>query len=298
MSLWQTQMPLQKAKVDQWLKKLAIDLPWEGDQGAFIEEFGLGEWSDSLGTIGSGNHFAEIQKVEKILEPEFAQLLGLLPDKLQLMVHSGSRGLGERILRRHTDVYGGQGLCETSAEAKKYLASHEEALQFAKANRTLIGRRLLHAIGADGAMICDMMHNLVVQTESGWLHRKGAAPSDQPFVLIPGSRGDFSYIVRPVSNAADHGWSLAHAAGRRWDRGSTRSRLEGRYAPASLLKTRLGSRVLCENRDLLYEEAPQAYKDIDRVIQDLVDAELAKVVAVMRPVLTYKTNGERNRCKC
>lgn len=298
MGLWQSSLPVHKTKVDKWLKKLSLDLPWEGDRDAFVTEQGLPEWTDSLGTIGGGNHFAELQKVEEILDPELAQRLGLLAENLQLMVHSGSRGLGEAILRSHTDVFGGSGLADDSELGRDYQRRHDEGLFFARANRRLIARRFLDAIGAEGTQLCDMTHNSVTRTPQGWIHRKGAAPSDQDFVLIPGSRGDFSYIVHPISNSVDHGWSLAHGAGRRWDRGSTRARLEKRFSPEGLLKTKLGSRVLCDNKDLLYEEAPEAYKDIDGVIQDLVDAGLIRVVAMMRPVLTYKTDGGRSRCKC
>ena len=160
---------------------------------------------------------------------------------------------------------------------------------------TLIARRFLDGIGCDGAALCDMTHNLVVPREGGWLHRKGAAPSDPPFVLIPGSRGALSYVVHPLRDDAEHGWSLAHGAGRKWDRGSTRARLEDRYTAENLQKTRLGSRVLCADKDLLFEEAPEAYKDIDGVIADLTGLGLARVVASLRPVLTYKTDGSGRR---
>ena len=56
-----------------------------------------------------------------------------------------------------------------------------------------------------------------------------------------------------------------------------------------LQKTELGSYVICENKDLLYEEAPQAYKDIDIVVQDLVDDKIVEVIAIFRPIITYKT---------
>jgi release factor H-coupled RctB family protein len=66
-----------------------------------------------------------------------------------------------------------------------------------------------------------------------------------------------------------------------------------RFDVSELVQTSLGGRVICEERDLLYEEAPAAYKNIDAVIQDLIDAGLASVIATMRPLLTYKTRGIR-----
>ncbi|MEM7391592.1 MAG: RtcB family protein, partial [Verrucomicrobiota bacterium] len=133
-------------------------------------------------------------------------------------------------------------------------------------------------------------HNWVERGEEGWLHRKGAAPSSSRFVLIPGSRGSFSYVVRPRSNDLRHGYSLAHGAGRKWDRASVKGRLENRYRASDLEKTALGSRVICRDKDLLFQEAPEAYKAIDTVIDDMVVMGLIEVVAVLRPVLTYKTN--------
>ena len=83
-------------------------------------------------------------------------------------------------------------------------------------------------------------------------------------------------------------YSLAHGAGRKWKRSEVKPRL-AKYRPDDFLRTDLGSLVICEDKALIYEEAPQAYKNIDVVIQDMVDAGLITVLAVLRPVLTYKT---------
>ena len=295
MALSQTDLGCHKARVDKWIKRLSLDLPWEGDRDGFAAAEGLPAWSDALGTIGGGNHFAELQRVEEVLDAPLAARLGLDPACFQLMVHSGSRGLGEAILRSHTNVYGGEGIPDDTDRAAEYLRRHDDAVIFARANRRLIARRFLDGIGCGGVELCDMTHNLVTPRDGGWLHRKGAAPSDPPFVLIPGSRGTLSYVVHPLRDDAEHGWSLAHGAGRKWDRGSARARLENRYTAENLQKTKLGSRVLCADKDLLFEEAPEAYKDIDRVIADLTGLGLARVVATLRPVLTYKTDGSGRR---
>ena len=92
----------------------------------------------------------------------------------------------------------------------------------------------------------------------------------------------------PTEKTALSNHSLAHGAGRKWERGSVEAKLRNRYTKADLTRTEIGSRVLCKESKLLYEEAPQAYKDIDVVIADLVDAGLATVVATFRPILTYK----------
>src|SRR4029453_14620187 len=112
---------------------------------------------------------------------------------------------------------------------------------------------------------------------------------DSAFCGIPGSRGALSYLVRPIGDGESHAWSLAHGAGRKWNRSEARLRMRERFDVSQLVQTPLGSRVICEERDLLYEEAPAAYKKIEEVLQDLVDAGLVSVVATLRPLLTYKT---------
>lgn len=106
--------------------------------------------------------------------------------------------------------------------------------------------------------------------------------------MIPGSRGALSYVVAPVNPSPQSAYSLAHGAGRKWSRADSRGRLEKRFSPKDLTRTALGSAVICEDKALLYEEAPQAYKNIQIVIDDLVQAGLAEVLATMKPVVTYK----------
>ena len=112
-------------------------------------------------------------------------------------------------------------------------------------------------------------------------------------MVIPGSRGSLSYLVKPTGDGASHAWSLAHGAGRKWARSEARLRMRERFGPHQLLQTGLGSRVVCEERDLLYEEAPEAYKNIGAVIEDLVAAGLVSVIATFRPLLNYKTRKVR-----
>jgi len=98
-----------------------------------------------------------------------------------------------------------------------------------------------------------------------------------------------SYIVKPVGDGESHAWSLAHGAGRKWARSDARQRMRERFGMHQLVQTPLGSRVVCEERHLLYEEAPAAYKNIEAVIEDLVATGLVSVIATLRPLLTYKT---------
>jgi release factor H-coupled RctB family protein len=125
-----------------------------------------------------------------------------------------------------------------------------------------------------------------------WLHRKGASPADAGLSILPGSRGTRSYVIMPKGDTAASAWSLAHGAGRKWKRREAKDRLSGKYDLESLRQTDLGSLVICEDKDLLYEEAPQAYKNVDQVVRDLVDAGLAEIVAVTAPLITYKVRRE------
>jgi len=134
----------------------------------------------------------------------------------------------------------------------------------------------------------DICHNSVLAKEGRYLHRKGAAPSDQGLVIIPGSRGSLSYLVKPVGNFASAGHSLAHGAGRKWKRSEAMGKLSNRYKAQDLKTTALGSRVICEDKALLFEEAPEAYKDIHQVILDLEGFGLIKQVATFRPLITFK----------
>jgi release factor H-coupled RctB family protein len=223
---------------------------------------------------------------------------GLEEDRLVLLIHSGSRGVGESVLRDHINRFGANGLADDSADARHYLAQHEHALNWARANRALIARRFLSLLGEEGRPVLDLCHNSITHAVLGgqacWLHRKGAAPSDSGPVVIPGSRGTLSYLVMPCGDQEANAFSVAHGAGRKWARTDARGRLERQYSVESLQRTDFGGRVICDDKELLYEEAPQAYKNIDIVIQDLVHAGIVQVLATLRPLITYKVRSHQS----
>lgn len=293
MGLWQTDIAASKFKLDKSVKKLtSFEEPWEGDAAQELASNDLPSdlWPYALGTIGSGNHFAEFQRVETILDEKLFEQSGLNKQSVKLLVHSGSRGLGQSILERHARKYGGEGLVVGSGEFDLYVSSHDQAVHWAELNRRLIAKRFMSALRIDGARVLDICHNSVTPHDDGWLHRKGAAPSDKGLVVIPGSRGTLSYIVRPRLETADLSLlSLAHGAGRKWKRSDVKGRLSKRYSVSDLTRTPLGGRVICEDKALIFEEAPEAYKDVAVVIGDLEEAGLIDVVATLRPLITYKT---------
>lgn len=287
MGLWQSDVPLRRFKLDAAERRLrGLEEPWEGDTAALLAGAGLPPdlMGEALGTIGGGNHFAELLRIDTVFDEAMLAALGLDAARVLLMVHSGSRGLGQAILDRHR----GEGI--VAGRAIAYLAEHDTAVRWAVLNREVIAARFAERLGMTRKRLLDICHNSVTPYRAGWLHRKGAAPADSGPIVIPGSRGDMTYIVQPrAEHAAEALQSLAHGAGRKWSRNEAKGKLERRFTVADLARTGLGSRVICEDRDLIYEEAPQAYKDIHQIIRDLLDAGLIDLVATMRPLITYKT---------
>ena len=302
MGLWQTDLPRRKFKLERAAERLhGLEDPWNGELSDWRTDYGLEPTAGdaALGTIGGGNHFAEVQWVDAVMDPAALATLGIDPDQALLLVHSGSRGFGESILRAVVDQQGHHGLDPASPAAIDYLRQHDHALRWAQANRGLIAHRVLAALNAEAQRRLDSWHNLVQPLnwhgERLWLHRKGAAPADRGPVVIPGSRGSLSYLVQPHAPSEQSLFSLAHGAGRKWKRGEARGRLGGRQGAEALITTPLGGRVICEDKDLLYDEAPENYKGIERVVADLSEAGLIDVIATLRPVLTYKIRRPAHR---
>ena len=302
MGFWQTSLAVSKVNLDKMVKKLgdvesALDESWNDDisLGKNQKNISNHQFDHSLGTIGGGNHFAEFQAIDEIYERDAFNKLGLDKKRLMLLVHSGSRGLGQSILMDHVATHNHDGLETSDNGFSDYMEKHDEAVRWAELNRNLIAKRFIKAVKANGECILDINHNLVspkqVDGIEGWLHRKGATPSDNGYVVIPGSRGDYSYLVKPIASEKSL-YSLAHGAGRKWKRGECKGRLDKKYKREDLYRTSFGSRVICGNKELLYDEAPQAYKKCETVIADMEEAGLIELVARLRPVLTFKTHGE------
>jgi release factor H-coupled RctB family protein len=300
--LWQIELNARGFNAQRMVSRLDLDRAWEGDASKWLATRGIeaAGFEDSLGTVGAGNHFVEIQRVVNVTDEGRWAETGIDEARLCLLVHSGSRGLGEAIFQDHLAAHGTRGL--DGAGAESYARRHDNAVRWARANREQIAARISEQVDAEVTPILDLTHNsaspCIHDGVSAWLHRKGAAPSDQGLIVIPGSRGTATYLVQPTGDDAETAWSVAHGAGRKWTRRFARERLAERVPWNALQRTALGSVVVCADHTLLYEEAPQAYKDIERVVEDLVEAGLVTPVARLHPVLTYKTSvgsGGRSR---
>ncbi|MGJ4993775.1 RNA ligase RtcB family protein [Bradyrhizobium sp. HKCCYLS3077] len=297
MALFALDLASRRIRVDKAADRLRdIAKPHDGDIESELasHELAPSDFDASLGTIGGGNHFCELQAVEQV----FDATCGIDRDRAFLLVHSGSRGLGHALLERHvTD--GLKPLAPDSADGQAYLAAHHHALRWARLNRGLIARRAASALRCEADTVCECSHNCVVHRREGVLHRKGAAPSDQGLVVVPGSRGALSYLVAPLATAPREAlWSIAHGAGRKFDRSSMIGRVGAtRSDRERLARNPFGGHVICEDRALLAEEAPEAYKPIAGVIADLEAFGLARVVASFRPLVTVKKIATERRPK-
>lgn len=283
MSLFEVPMKAKKIKVTKFANYLS---KIESLDEINLDDSSLGY---NLGSIGKGNHFAELHLVNEVKNQILFEQLKLDTSSLYTLVHSGSRAFGQIVFDRVAGEYNpSEGL--SVDEANAYLKEHDKAIIYAQQSRLQIAKRLLKAIKvqSDIKQVSDTAHNSILKTQSGWLHRKGATPTDKGAVIIAGSRGTLSYLVKPTDNTAYSNYSLAHGAGRKWERSSAEAKLRDNYSKTDLQRTSIGSRVLCRDKKLLYEEAPQAYKNIDIVIEDLVEADLVTVIATFRPILTYK----------
>jgi release factor H-coupled RctB family protein len=292
-TLFQTTISNEKLNLEKMASKLrGLDEEYE-DAHKFLQGFLTNfDHVAGLGTVGGGNHFAEFQKVSQITDTERFSVSGVLPDRLVLLIHSGSRSLGEIIWRKYAAICGAKGFTEEQPEYKEYLNAHNQAVTWASANRMLLAKRILDLLDSGSQMLLDLPHNFISCFDGGLLHRKGAAPANCRFSPLPGSRGTHTYLLAPTD--PDSGLaSLAHGAGRKISRSNMHGRTNVRTK--DLRVTPFGGLVVCGDDILLEEEHHTAYKSVDQVLADLKAHNLADSVATFQPVLTYKSSPKSTR---
>ena len=298
-----------------------------GAEPAHVSERARTRGASQLGTMGAGNHFIEVEKVERILDPRAAEAFGLREGQLTTLIHSGSRGLGHQVCtdyvrrmdaarRRYGIVLPDRQLaCAplSSPEGEAYMAAMSCAANFAWANRQAMAHRVREAvaatIGSEAAegtrQVYDVAHNVAKLEAHGGrtvcVHRKGATrafPAGSPEipaeyrrvgqpVFIPGSMGTASFVLvgQPRSMERSFG-SSCHGAGRRMSRTGARREITG-----AELRRQLEARgivVRCPSARGLAEEAPFAYKDVDRVVSVVERVGLAAPVARLLPLGVVK----------
>jgi tRNA-splicing ligase RtcB len=282
-----------------------------------------------IGTLGSGNHFLEIQCVESIHDEDAARAYGLAPGQVVVLIHSGSRGLGHQVC---TDFLAQMGAAMKkygitlpdrqlacvpvqSSEGEAYLKAMRAAANYAWANRQAILHFLrgsfqrLFGKQARLALLYDVCHNIAKREKHTWegapadvlVHRKGATRAFPPGhrdvapeyravgqpVLVPGSMGTASWVLagREGSMRESFG-SVCHGAGRLMSRHAAKAGRDARAVREALAAQ--GIVVRSETRDGIVEEVPEAYKDVDEVIETVHLADLAAKVARLRPMGVIK----------
>ena len=241
-----------------------------------------GRWQ--LGSLGRGNHFLELQADQE--------------GSLWLMLHSGSRGMGQAItawhLARATVPAGGTLACLDAATdaGQAYLADVAWAREWARANRARIVAATALVLGdllgaeADSATLLDCDHNHVaLETHAGRelvVHRKGALPADEGLPgLIPGSMGTASFHTIGRGHP-DSLRSSSHGAGRVLPRGKAAARIDARRLHGELHGVIFDARAAGR----LVDEAPSAYRDIRVVMR--AQRELTAICRELRPILSHK----------
>jgi len=315
------------------------DLERIEDQGTFkggdldaVSKKAIERGKDQIGTLGSGNHFLEVDVVDQIFDPAIAEAFGLFKGQVCVLIHSGSRGYGHQICTDYIDVMlsymrreginlpDKQLACAhiNSKEGKEYLAAFSTAVNYAWTNRQLImhfTRRAFYDVfkggpkDIGGELVYDVSHNIAKfeehrvngVTKMVCVHRKGATRAlpkghklipeiyrdvGQP-VFIPGDMGRASFVLVGTEAALDETFgSSCHGAGRVLSRTKAIKRGKGRNLIYELEEK--GIIVMARGRKTLLEEMPEAYKEVEEVVDVVHNAGIARKVARLRPIGVIK----------
>ncbi len=305
----------------------------EGADPAAVSDRAIKRGLPQLGTLGSGNHFLEVQVVDQIFDQRLAEQFGIYePGQITVMIHCGSRGFGHQICDDYLDVmqnaarkYGiklpdPQLACAPiqSPEGQRYFAAMACAANYAWANRQCIMhwvREAFERVLGKGSeklgiqLVYDVAHNIAKfeehevhgQRRRLCVHRKGATrafgpgrpelaerfrETGQP-VIVPGDMGTASWLLVGTAEAlAETFGSTCHGAGRQLSRAQALKRKHGREVARELEKQ--GIVVRSAGIKTLAEEMPEAYKDVDRVVEVCHNAGISRKVARMKPLAVIK----------
>lgn len=251
-----------------------------------------------LGTVGGGNHFVEMQVVHSIEDKAKAWEWGVRQGQIAFMVHTGSRHIGVGVGTRWNEIAKVRWPKDTKwpeifslrgDDANDYMEAMHTAANYAAVNRMLIAEmvrnRMRQVFGdIDVPLVFDVPHNIVMRESELFVHRKGATPAHpgQP-VLIPGSMGHPSYLMAGCGSERFLN-SCSHGAGR----AVTRFNMTRKGRPDMDLGLE-GVECITLREERREEEAPAAYKDIGPVVHVQVEQGLVAPVAVMKPLLTFKS---------
>ena len=299
----------------------------EADPG-FLSSRAVERGIPQLGTLGAGNHFLEIQKVLKIFDRDVALAFGIHSEnQILVMIHCGSRGLGHQVasdyIRLMENKLGSRGLPDRelinapvrSQLGQEYYKSMSAAVNYAFANRQMIAHWVRNVfskvMGSSEGMdqVYDVCHNVAKiekhriygELKEVCIHRKGATRSFGPGreeipeiyrsvgqpIIIPGSMGTASYILAGTTEAEELSFgSTAHGAGRLMSRHEARRRFRGEKIKQDMESK--GIELKSTNWKGVAEEASQAYKDVDEVVEVSHKVGIGKLVAKVVPIGVMK----------
>lgn len=297
----------------------------EGADADLVSETAKSRGYDQIGTMGAGNHFVEVQRVQEIFDFNVASKLGLEQGRVAVLIHCGSRGLGHQVatdyiktMLRALPKYGIELVDRElacvpfdSAEGQNYFAAMKASANFAWANRQLIAYEVRQAFkkvfnrDISLTQVYDVAHNIAkIEKYEGReliVHRKGATrafPAGQPEltskfreigqpVIIPGSMGTSSYVLIGQERAMEISFgSTCHGAGRMMSRSQAKKQVRGTELKQELEAK--GISVAAGSMSGLAEEAPIAYKDVTQVVDAVHNLGIAKKVVRLVPVGVIK----------
>jgi len=283
---------------------------------------------DQVGTLGSGNHFLSLEKVEEIFDEKIAKTFGLFKEQVVVFIHTGSRGLGHQnctdylrtvmqvLLQYNIKLPDRELACVPfdSLEGQRFFKAMCAACNYAWSNRHMITHHIRKAwentLGEKSnlKLLYDVAHNIAkieeheVDGEKMKLivHRKGATrafPPGHPDIpekhreagqcaLLPGSMGTPSYVLAGTEKSKGAWYTVAHGAGRAMSRHAAMRTISGQEV-ISQLKSK-GIIVKCYSTRGIAEEAPLAYKDVNKVVEVVHNAGLSKKVAKLIPLAVIK----------
>ncbi len=303
----------------------------------FIGKYEQLTYDDQIGTIGGGNHFLEVQRVAEIYDGQTANAWQIKKGAVVIMLHAGSLTIGHhsgllnrqicqtiypaRLSHPENKIYP---IPKTDAAIEawhRFWSASGNAANFGFANRLFLGFMIEDALTRTLGeyhmnLLYDAPHNYIwekqIDGETYYIHRKGAccaggceemegtdfAYYGEP-VMIPGSMGSSSYLLRGLGNQ-DSLWSASHGAGRDKSRGEAIKGNDEAFhqfmekfhiiTPIDPTRADLKGRadILKKWEDSIRAEAPYAYKDIDKVIAVHKMHNMAALVARMEPIFTVK----------
>ncbi|MCS7298670.1 MAG: RtcB family protein [Spirochaetia bacterium] len=294
----------------------------------YISEEAIEREKGQIGTLGSGNHYLEVQVVDEIYNRSIAEVFGLFEGQIVITIHTGSRGFGHqvntdfiRIFLNAVEKYKipikeKELACAPikSDEGRRYLGAVKCAINYAFANRQIItylvrkvfkkvfrntSVEILYDVGHNN--VKEELHNIDGKRKKVFVHRKGStrgfgpgtlgipekySKTGQP-VIVGGSMGSFSYILSGTDIAMEKTFgSTIHGAGRSLSRNQAKKNFP--YEKIIKQLENRGITVLSSSKAGISEEAPQAYKDIDKVIESVSSSRISNKVARLRPIITIK----------